>query len=212
MAELKDAHQDLVACTHCDALSPKPKLAPGHKAICSRCDNVLLVYKKDSINRTLAIATAGLVFFVPAMTLPIIGVGLVGLYNEASLVECIQDLVANDFPVMALCTFLFTIAIPFVRLFTAFVVTVSIKLGMYTPGLLQFFRSYHTLDKWVMLNVFLLGVIISMYKITDLAELSVGLGLLAFTGYLICSTFISVTFDPHYVWDKLEYELARTNR
>ena len=62
-----------------------------------------------------------------------------------------------------------------------------------------------------MLNVFLLGIVVSMYKLLDDAELSVDYGLLAFVLLLICSTMASVTLDQHYVWQKLEKECFDEN-
>ena len=195
---------ELIACPNCDTLSRKIHLQTGQKAVCACCGSKLFSHRKDAINRTLAVSIAGLIVVVPAMTLPLIGVGLVGRFNEASLVECIADLVSNDFPIIALCLFLFTIATPIVRLITAFYITYSIKINKVTPHLLQFFRSYHTLDNWVMLHVFLLGLIVSMYKLVSMADLTVGIGFGAFILLQLCSTLVSVTLDQHAIWEILE--------
>ncbi len=202
--------KQLIACPNCDALSQKVVLHEGQKALCACCGSKLFSHRPDAINRTLAASIAGLMFVIPAMTLPLIGVGLVGRFNEASLVECIADLVANDFPIIALCVFLFTIAVPIVRLVTAFYVSYRIKTKKITPHLLQFFRSYHTLDNWVMLHVFLLGLIVSMYKLVSMAELSVGIGLSAFILLQLCSTLVSVTLDHYAIWEELEYANGRS--
>lgn len=201
-----------IACHNCDALSQKVTLSEGQKALCPCCGAKLFSHRPDAINRTLAVSIAGLLFVVPAMTFPLIGVGLVGRFNEASLVQCIADLVANDFPIIALCLFLFTIAVPIVRLVAAFYVCFCIKTKRITPHLLQFFRSYHTLDNWVMLHVFLLGLIVSMYKLVSMADLTVGIGLSAFILLQLCSTLISVTLDQHEIWQSLEQANEPTTR
>ena len=203
---------NLIACHKCDALSSKPELSLGQKAMCIRCGAQLFSNKKNSVDRTLAVSSAGLLFVAPAMTMPIIGIGLVGMFNEASLVDCIAELTKNKFYIIALCLFLFTIAIPIVRLITAFYISYSIKKDRITPKLMQFFSSYHTLDHWVMLNVFLLGTIVSMYKLISMAELVVGVGLIAFIMLLLCSTLVSVTLDQHSVWELMEQKLADKNR
>ncbi|NMP30647.1 paraquat-inducible protein A [Thalassotalea sp. M1531] len=175
--------------------------------VCKRCGAKLYECKTNSIDRTLALSLAGLILALPAMSLPIIGVGAVGLLNYSSLLECIHQLINNGYQGIALCIFLFTIAIPVVRLFAATYITWSIKFNRVTPALLNFFRSYHQLDSWTMLHVFLLGIVVSMYKLVDLAELHVGVGFIAFVSLLICSTTISVTLDHHLIWDRLEQSL-----
>ena len=62
-----------------------------------------------------------------------------------------------------------------------------------------------------MLNVFLLGIIVSMYKLLDDTEVSVDYGLLAFILLLLSSTLVSVTLDQHYVWQTLEQECFDEN-
>ncbi len=60
-----------------------------------------------------------------------------------------------------------------------------------------------------MLNVFMLAIIVSMYKLIDDTELSVNLGLLAFIFWLICSTMSAVVLDQNYIWEKLEKAFAK---
>ncbi|WP_440875185.1 paraquat-inducible protein A [Thalassotalea sp. PLHSN55] len=192
-------------------MATKPALHAGQKAMCSRCNAKLFESKVNSIDRTLAISLAGLLFLIPAMTMPLMGMGLVGLFNQASMVDCIAILIQNDFYIIGLCLFLFTIAIPIVRLVTAFYIAYCIKRGRVKPQLLQFFRSYHTLDHWVMLHVFLLGIIVSMYKLLSMADLTVGLGFSAFVLLLLCSTLVSVTLDQHTMWETLEDACEHSN-
>jgi paraquat-inducible protein A len=62
-----------------------------------------------------------------------------------------------------------------------------------------------------MLNVFLLGIVVSMYKLLDDTELTVNYGLLAFVLLLLCSTMVTVTLDQQYIWDKLERNTKHNN-
>ena len=77
---------------------------------------------------------------------------------------------------------------------------------------MQFFRSYHQLDNWTMLQVFLLGIVVSIYKLLQSAELDFGIGLVAFVALLICTTLVSVTLDQHHIWERLEQHFADKKR
>lgn len=196
--------QALIACHQCDAIAEKPVLAEGQMAKCRRCGALLFDRKVNSIERTFTISLTGLIVLFPAINMPLFGVNTVGLSNEASLLDCIEMLISNDFYVVAMSVFIFTIAVPAIRLLAAFYIVYCIKFNRIRPFLMNFFRSYHQLDNWAMLQVFLLGIVVSIYKLLQTTELNIGVGLVAFVVLLICSTVVSVTIDQHYIWEKLE--------
>lgn len=206
MSHLSDANE-LIACKHCDTLNATPHISEGESALCPCCGHTLYSRKIDPINRTLAVSLAGLLLLIPAFTLPIIGVGVAGKYNDATLVDCIMLMINADFYIIAFSVFLFTIAIPSVRIFSAFYLSYKIKNNQLSNSLLIFYRSYHLFDSWTMIHVFFLGVIVSMYKLATLDELSVGGGLVSLLLLLFCSTLISLTLDQKLIWDLLEGEL-----
>lgn len=158
----------------------------------------------------MAVALAGLLLFFPALTLPIVGIRAIGLYHEASLIECLAALIDNQFFLVAICVFMFTIAVPFIRLFTAFYLSWQLSKQHITPRLLIFFRSYHQLDHWAMLSVFFLSIIVSIYKLQSMASLSIGGGLISLLLLLLCSTLVSNALDHHLIWQKLEQALVST--
>ncbi len=200
--------KQLIACQQCDALYDKPKLRQGQSAKCMRCGSTMAERKVDSIERSFNWSLAGILLLVPAILLPIMGVTLAGQYHHASLLDCIVALIERKFFMIATLVFLFAIAVPVVRLFGAFYITYSFKFNKLKPSLLHFFRAFHHLDNWAMLNVFMLGIVVSMYKLLDDTELSVNMGLLAFILWLICSTMASVALDQDYIWQKLEDEFV----
>ncbi|MBL4899856.1 MAG: paraquat-inducible protein A [Colwellia sp.] len=207
MNKIKNATQ-LMACQQCDLLCDTPTLKQGQSAKCTRCGCILAERKVDSIERSFFWSIAGILLSAPAILLPIMGVRLVGQYHQASLLDCILALIGRGFFMIATLVFLFTLAVPIVRLLGAFYITYSFKFNRLKPSLLHFFRAYHHLDNWAMLNVFMLGIVVSMYKLLDDTELSVNMGLLAFILWLICSTMASSTLDQDYIWQELENEFA----
>ncbi|MCJ8293669.1 MAG: paraquat-inducible protein A [Colwellia sp.] len=199
-----------VACQQCDALYDKPQLKQGQLAKCNRCGSTLIERKVDSIERSFNWSLAGLMLMLPAILLPIMGVTLAGQFHQASLFDCILVLIDRGFFMIACLVFLFAIAVPIVRLAGALYISYSFKFNKLKPSLLNFFRAYHYLDNWAMLNVFMLGIVVSMYKLIDDTELSVNLGLFAFVFWLICSTMSAAALDQDYIWDKLERAFPRS--
>ncbi len=200
--------KQLIACQQCDALYDKPELKQGQSVKCIRCGSTIAERKVDSIERSFNWSLAGLFFLVPAILLPIMGVTLAGQYHHASLLDCILVLIDRGFFMIAILVFLFAIAVPIVRLFGAFYITYSFKFNKLKPSLLHFLRAFHHLDNWAMLNVFMLGIVVSMYKLLDDTDLSVNMGLFAFILWLISSTMASAALDQDYIWQRLEDEFV----
>ena len=182
----------------------RPTLKQGQNVKCSRCGGTIIERKVDSIERSFFWSLAGIILLFPAISLPIMGVTLMGQHHQASLLDCVLVLIDRGFFLIASLVFLFAIAVPIVRLFGAFYITYSFKFNKLKPSLLSFFRAYHHLGHWTMLNVFMLGIVVSMYKLLDDTELSVNMGLLAFIFWLISSTMASSTLDQDYIWQTLE--------
>ncbi len=199
-----------VACQQCDALYDKPQLKQGQIAKCNHCGSTLIERKVDSIERSFNWSLAGLILMLPAILLPIMGVTLAGQFHQASLFDCILVLIDRGFFMIACLVFLFAIAVPIVRLTGALYLSYCFKFNHLKPSLLIFFRAYHHLDHWAMLNVFMLGIVVSMYKLIDDTELSVNLGLFSFILWLICSTMAAIALDQDYIWDKLERAFPRS--
>lgn len=203
MDKVLNTHK-LVACRLCDALYDKPLLKQGQSAKCIRCGSTLAERKVNSIERSFNWSLAGVLMMLPAILLPIMGVSLAGQFHQASLFDCILVLIDRGFFMIASLVFLFAIAVPVVRLVGALYLSYHFKFKRLKPSLLNFFRAYHHLDNWAMLNVFMLGIVVSMYKLLDDTELSVNLGLFSFILWLISSTMASSSLDQDYIWDELE--------
>jgi paraquat-inducible protein A len=200
--------KQLIACQLCDALYEKPELKQGQSVKCIRCGCTMAERKVNSIERSYSWSMAGLLLLLPAVLLPIMGVTLAGQYHHASLLDCILALIDRGFFMIAILVFLFAIAVPVVRLLGSFYITYSFKFNKLKPSLLYFFRAFHHLDNWAMLNVFMLGIVVSMYKLLDDTELSINMGLFAFILWLISSTMAAATLDQDYIWQKLEDEFV----
>jgi paraquat-inducible protein A len=81
----------VIACHKCDlvhTISPVPEQA---SAYCVRCGSVLFRCKFDSINRTIAWTSAGMVLFLIAITFPFIGMKLSGIERQADLLTGIYE-------------------------------------------------------------------------------------------------------------------------
>nr|WP_085760196.1 paraquat-inducible protein A [Oceanicoccus sagamiensis] len=78
---------DIVACHDCDLLLRDKKIQANRKATCPRCDAVLHITRPNSMSRTLALSLTGLILFIPANTLPVFTLEIMGLSTTNTMVN-----------------------------------------------------------------------------------------------------------------------------
>ena len=57
-----------------------------------------------------------------------------------------------------------------------------------------------------MLEVYLMGILVAIVKLADMADLSIGLGLFCFIALLLVQVWLEVTMSPHQIWQALSEE------
>jgi paraquat-inducible protein A len=98
--------------------------------------------------------------------------------------------------------------IPLLKLVCQLLVLLSIRLDIGRSYGLLLYRIYHHLRDWGMLEVYLMGVLVAIVKLADLAAMTVGLGLVCFVSLLLVQVWLEVVMSPHQIWDALAGEDA----
>ena len=76
--------------------------------------------------------------------------------------------------------------------------------GRRLPGATMLCRAVHEARRWNMVEVFLLGVLVSLLKLGSLAKLTLGTSFWAFVGLIICLTAALACIDHRELWARLE--------
>ncbi|NBF03667.1 paraquat-inducible protein A [Pseudomonas sp. Fl5BN2] len=197
---------DLVACHECDFLMRKPTLAHGEKAQCSRCGYELYAHRHNVVERSLALVIAALLLYVPANFLPIMQLNLLGQSSEDTVWSGVQSLFDTGMESVALVVFLCSMGIPLLKLICQLLVLLSIRWDIGRSYGLLLYRIYHHLRDWGMLEVYLMGVLVAIVKLADMASITVGLGLVCFISLLLVQVWLEVVMSPHQIWQALSGE------
>lgn len=105
---------------------------------------------------------------------------------------------------VAVIVFLTSIFFPLFKLSLLFSVAVQVKLRLYTPSLPYLLRTAHHLDEWGMPEIYLIGVFITIIKISSIATIHYDLGFFCFL-FLVLMTIASTSaLDPETFWCKIE--------
>ncbi|WP_163834529.1 paraquat-inducible protein A [Spartinivicinus ruber] len=194
----------LTACHECDLLVPIQPLPLGCKARCPRCGYTLYENTPHNVEKNLAICLSAIILFIPAISLPLLSMRMLGQSQHDTVLAGIYVLFTHDLWWTALLISFCSIIAPFVKLILLTYVLIGITRKKTRFRHFLAFRGYQKLDTWSMLEVYMLGILVSMIKLLELAELHFGLGLACFIGLLLAVILVRVTLNKHQVWSLLE--------
>ena len=192
----------LIACPHCDLLQRAVPLGRDALLRCGRCDVVLDRPRDENLDRPLAFTLAAVVLFVVANAFPIVGLELQGQRTTATLFGTAQALVQQDMRLLAAIVFLTTIAVPAVQLSAMTYVLVLLRIGRVPRYLPPALRALQAVRPWGMVEVFILGLLVSLVKLAGMAEVVPGTGLWSFGALLFAIAAAVASFDARAIWPR----------
>ena len=195
---------NVIACPDCDLLFTKVHTTPGQVVSCSRCGHTLQAPKKDCIEKTLVYSLTGLLLFIPANFLSIMSLNILGTKASGSVYDSAVAFFNADYFFVAIIVCLTSIIFPLVKLLVLFTTSFCLKIRFYPDSLPILMRIYKHLDEWGMLEVFMLGILISIIKLHHMAHIHYDVGFFCFIGLLFVALTSSSTMDEHLFWEMIE--------
>lgn len=192
------------ACPDCDALVDAPDLRPGQKVICPRCSALLFSYERNSLHRTASFALGAAVLFALANAFPFLTMRAGFRESEMHLWESISGLGEQGYPYLAAAVAVFILAAPVLVIGGLLYLILPLLNGRRLPGAIALGRWVHRARRWNMIEVFLVGVLVSLMKLGKLATLSLGTSFWAFVGLIVCLTAAIASIHPRELWLRLE--------
>ncbi len=192
----------LEVCRHCHQpnLIPTP-IPSGARVKCRRCADSLRPWSRSLHNNRLAaiLAGAGVIFCIPAMTLPLMGIRKLGFTSEMGLVEGVISLMHHGNTVLGLILLACSVVLPIAK------ITALLLLSTRGPQLSAHKRSwlFHAIEwsgRFSVLDLLLVAVLIAALKVGDLVTVYPGPGLVAFALVVFLSLVASWSFDPDSIW------------
>ncbi len=194
----------LIACHECDLLHRVHPLRYGERAKCSRCGAALYAKKRDSFEHTITLALTSLIFFTVANAFPFMTFELHGRVQESLLSTGVWEFFERGMWELGLLVLAASILFPCLKILGMLYVLVPLELNRRLGKAALVFRMVEHFKTWAMMDVYLLGVIVAVVKLADLAVLVPGVAIYSFVGLIIALAAADSALDPHAVWEKME--------
>ncbi|MEZ5447591.1 MAG: paraquat-inducible protein A [Thiolinea sp.] len=153
---------------------------------------------------TLALTVTGLILFMLTNFFPLLGLRAQGLVQEITLWKASVVFWGRDFQLLAILLMLNLIILPLFELLTLLWVLLSIRLQRPNALARYLYRWMRKLKPWGMLEVFMLGVLVAVVKLGDLAVLVIGPAFWSFAFLVVSMAAATAMLDPFVVWNSLK--------
>ncbi len=197
------ARGELVACHECDLLQRLQPFSGDSVQRCARCRALLLRYRVDGAQRSLAWALTGVMLFLITNAFPIVTLELQGIRNNSTLAGTVLSLWHEGLPIVAGVVAITTICVPGIMLAAMLYLLLPLNRGVLPAGSIGLLRALAAMRPWGMVEVFLLGVLVALVKLTHFASVIPGTALWSLGALVIALAAMSASFHADEVWRRI---------
>lgn len=202
----------LVACPQCDLLQRLPQVGSGASARCPRCDAELWRPREDSLNRTLALAVTAAVLCLIANTAPMLGLTAIGHAATTTVFGGAWQLWLNGQTIVAILVLFAAVIAPALQIGFMLLILLGCRRNPAPAWVGTLLRHHPHTRSWSMIEVMLLGVLVALTKIAELATVVPGIALFALGALVFVLAAMQSSFDPREVWSRVEWAEAQARR
>ncbi|GEA50804.1 paraquat-inducible protein A [Vibrio inusitatus NBRC 102082] len=197
----------IISCHECGIASDVERLKAGEVARCPRCHSHLLSSDRDPVQGPVCYALASLIAFAASLAYPFMSFSIQGITQQISLYQAAKVLAnfGNDtLSVLLISSVLVLPAIYLICLLYLYFCISNRELKQFTTGLqIKTLKFLTRIKPWLLVDVFLIGVLVSLVKISALADVSMGISFWAFAIFTCLMVKTIATADLFWVWQQL---------
>lgn len=196
-------NNDVRLCPDCDLVIADPDIREEQEARCPRCSHLLERSQPLNSQRLLALALTGLVLYLPANLYPVLFMELAGQQHNSSIWNGVLAFWNEGYTFVAMLVFFSAMLVPLFRLLVLLPILIAAhwQVGLWPAK--QLYRHYIHLCEWGMVEIYMLGVLVSVIKLADMASVQVGAGLICYAGLMLIEIGITLNLNEHSLWRRL---------
>lgn len=193
---MEKAEQLTIVCDQCHTSVSIPTLAHRQRAACPKCGHTLITFKNNATEKLIAYAFSALVFLLLSLPFNFLTFRASGQKHSIDLPSGITVLIENDYLSLGIITGLATVMLPGLVLVGLVWLSIAQLQQRRSFYLHRLFSVVKGLLPWSMAEIFLIGTLVSLIKINELADVTIGLSFYAFIGFSAFTTLAIMQFDP----------------
>jgi paraquat-inducible protein A len=161
----------------------------------------------------LALTVAAAIAFVIANVMPLMDLSVVGRVASTTIVGGAYVMWMEGQRITGVLVLFCALIAPGSYLLFMLTLQLAARRSPVPRWVSEMLRWVHHFQMWSMLEVMLLGILVALIKIAQLATVQAGIGMYAVGALVLLFPAIMVTFDPRELWQKVVWadnEMPRT--
>lgn len=190
-------------CQECGLDVVIPCLKVNQKAVCPRCGNLLSAKRANAFERILAFSISALIFLLASISFEFVSFSSNGLENNIKILDSVGILIDSGYALLAIIEVVTVFIIPCFVLISLIYLVYFLRKGRNPPKGELLIKVIFKLVPWNMVDIFLVGILVSLIKIMSLADIQLGPSFLAFILFALSLTTAILHMDKHYLYKVL---------
>jgi paraquat-inducible protein A len=200
----------MIACPECDALQQEPRRVPrGTSVHCWRCKMVLIRESRRGIDYVFSLIVTGSILFLIGNAFPLVSLEAQGNGVTTTLFGAVLHLWQQQMHLVSGLVFITTILAPAFDLSAMLYLTTGVmrvdsgRATEMPPLSARVLRAVQMVRPWGMLEVFMLGALVSIVKLGQMAAVVVGPALYSIGALILVLAAANSAFNPRDVWTRI---------
>ena len=192
----------VISCTVCDlTIDSTAELQP-----CPRCGARLHARKPDALVRATALSIAGFLFYLPAITLPMVVVTQLGDNEPETIFYGVKKLIELGLWPFAGIVFFTSIIIPLLKLVAIgwFIIATRCRSARGLVLRARLHRVVDSLGRWSNVDVMIIIIFAPLTQFGQLASAQLATGAACLFAVVFLTMLASSAFDARLMWDAAE--------
>ena len=190
----------LLVCEQCGLPQRWHAMHRREIAHCSRCDAIVGRGHRLELPSVLALTVAAAAAWLVAISAPLMSINLRGGNEAATLPEAIVDAWRGGQELVAVVAAITALIAPGGFILLRLYVLTPLLRGSRPPGFAWCVRALHQAGRWNMIEVFTVGVLLSLVRLAGIADTSPGPGLFALGALTMLFAAIESAGLKHLWW------------
>jgi paraquat-inducible protein A len=157
------------------------------------------------MDRVMALAVAALIIFIVANAEPLMALSISGLESSTTILGGVVEMWRQGEWITSVLIALFAVVAPGLKIAFTLVIVFAVRRPPASRWVGTLVRWTEVSGLWSMVEVMMLGILVALVKIADLARVVPGIGIFCAAALVVLMTAISVSFDPAEVWSRVRW-------
>ena len=202
----------VIVCHACDLAHRLDSLAGNARVRCVRCRAELYRTNDGTPDTAIALAVTALALFILANVYPLVAMTVNGTTRMTTLIGAAEAFYEQGYLTLAVLVAFTAVMVPVIQIVTLLYVLVPLRLGRVVRGQNLMFRMLTALRPWGLTEVFMLGAVVALVKLSAQAEVSPQVSLFAY-GLLMVAIAALTSATPseqYWLWVEAQQEGSRS--